>query len=243
MAHSELIRLIKEAKASTGITYKEIEDKTRRIGSPVSESSIKRLFSEGSETKNVKNDKTLMPVASVLLDPEVIRNAIRPQEKTSEATQDVIAMKEQRIDILSRQLEAKEAEYQRQIDALTQQHAKKETELLERIATLKQYADQSREDLQTYRAETQARIDYFKEQLKNDQEASRGRKKLCILLGILLVIAIAVIVTALVVDRLNSNIGFFWLDPQMYFHQGTTNANPSDTVSTALTVLTSLFSR
>ena len=111
MPYRELILRVKAAKAATGITYKEIEDKTRKIGTPVSESSIKRIFAEGSENKMTRNDKTLMPVASVLLAPEIIKDALQPKKETPEESLDIIAMKDDRIDVLKHQMAAKETEY------------------------------------------------------------------------------------------------------------------------------------
>ena len=116
MPYRELILRVKAAKAATGITYKEIEDKTRKIGTPVSESSIKRIFAEGSENKMTRNDKTLMPIASVLLAPEIIKDALQPKKETPEESLDIIAMKDDRIDVLKHQMAAKETEYLEQLD-------------------------------------------------------------------------------------------------------------------------------
>lgn len=62
---------------------------------------------------------------------------------------------------------------------------------------------QHREDLDTRKAEEQARVDYLKNQLKWNRRAIAT-------LGLLLFVCLLVIIGALMVDKMNSDIGFFW---------------------------------
>lgn len=194
MPYRELILLVKEAKATSGITYKEIEDKTRKLGSPVSESSIKRIFAEGSENKVTKNDKTLMPIASVLLEPAAIREALRPKEEASDEVLGIIAMKEDRIDVLKRQFAAKEAEYQKRIAELEHQLVKTDEDHLRVIDILTKQIEKSD-------ALTSERISYFKERLTRGDRISRI---LAIAFGSLL---FAVFI-AIVVDNFHPELGW-----------------------------------
>lgn len=67
-------------------------------------------------------------------------------------------------------------------------------------------------ELQAAKADGQARVDYMKEQLRICQGTSAGRRKSIVILSALLGIALLIIITALIVDKLNSDIGFFWID-------------------------------
>lgn len=149
MASSELIRLVKEAKIAKKLSIKDIADMTAEIGISVSERSIQRILAEGSEEKNTKNDRTLIPIATVLLPPDVIQAALKPKEKISENTQAVLEMKNQQIDVLMQAIETKDMEHQEHIDSLNAQHK----EIIAKI-----------------REEAQARIDYHIAQEKRLHE-------------------------------------------------------------------------
>ena len=192
MPYRELILRVKEAKASTGITYKEIEDKTRQIGTPVSESSIKRIFAEGSENKMTRNDKTLIPIASVLLAPEVIKEAMQPQKEATEESLDIIAMKDERIDVLKRQMAAKETEYLEKIAELNRKLEQKDEDHRELVAVLNR-------EIEKIESTTNERIAYFKERMaRND--------KMVITLGTALGVLVFVILIALGIDSFHHHV-------------------------------------
>lgn len=62
------------------------------------------------------------------------------------------------------------------------------------------------------KAEMETRVDYMKEQLRLEQKTSKGRKNATVFLAICLGLTLTLIIVALIVDRINPNIGFFWLD-------------------------------
>lgn len=71
--------------------------------------------------------------------------------------------------------------------------------------------------LQEQHAEDDRKIDFLRKQievkdaqLKETAEFLRGRNKTLAVVSILLGVAVAVIITALVADAMNPNIGFFW---------------------------------
>lgn len=192
MPQHELILRVKEAKAATGITYKEIEEKTKEIGSPVSESSIKRIFAEGSENKMTRNDKTLMPIASVLLAPEVMQAAMAPKKETQEESLDIIAMKDDRIEVLKRQMATKETEYLEKIADLNHQLEKKDEDHKELVAVLNRQIDKME-------ATTNERIAYFKERMARNDKMVRT-------LGSALGVLVFVILVALGIDSLHHHV-------------------------------------
>lgn len=195
MPYRELILRVKEAKAATGITYKEIEERTKAIGSQVSESSIKRIFAEGSENKTTRNDKTLMPIASVLLDPSVIREALTPTKEAPQETLDIIAMKEDRIDVLKRQMKTEEEDYQQKIDELNRQLERKDEDHREMVAILNRQIEKTEETMKE-------RISYLKERIARSDKIIR---MLSISIGVL----IFAVVISLGIDNLHPHID--WL--------------------------------
>lgn len=79
----------------------------------------------------------------------------------------------------------------------------------ERIAALVQ---QHKEEMERQRADDQQTIDILREQLKNEHETSTKRLTAIKWLGVSLGFTLVLIIVALIIDRLNPNIGFFWLD-------------------------------
>ena len=198
MPYRELILRVKEARAATGITYKEIEERTKAIGSQVSESSIKRIFAEGSENKTTRNDKTLMPIASVLLDPSVIREALTPTKEAPQETLDIIAMKEDRIEVLKRQMQTEAEEYQQKIDELNRQLERKDEDHRALVAVLNRQI----EKIEEY---TKERVTYLKERVAQKEKTI---KTLNIFVGILML----AIIVALGIDYLHHHID--WLSEE-----------------------------
>ena len=64
----ELILRLKEIRAEKGLTLQEISDKLDERGSHVGITSIKKVFSEGSEDFGFRYHDTLEPIEKVLLD-------------------------------------------------------------------------------------------------------------------------------------------------------------------------------
>lgn len=78
----------------------------------------------------------------------------------------------------------------------------------ERIAALVQ---QHKEEMERQRQDDQQTIDILKEQLANEHETATKRLIAIKWLGVSLAFTLVLIIVALIVDRLNPNIGFFWL--------------------------------
>ena len=67
-----LIIKLKKAKEESHLTPTDIEKKVKQQGGSVSLITIKRVFSKGSEDLGFSYDYTLIPLAKVLLNNEVI---------------------------------------------------------------------------------------------------------------------------------------------------------------------------
>lgn len=64
----DLILRLKEIRAEKGLTLQEISDKLDEAGCHVGITSIKKVFSEGSEDLGFRYHDTIEPIAKVLLD-------------------------------------------------------------------------------------------------------------------------------------------------------------------------------
>lgn len=99
------------------------------------------------------------------------------------------------------------------MDEQTQRKIKAQADTIQRLEKeLKEAHEQHKLDIQAVRAEDETRVDYMKEQLRLCQITSNGRRKSIVILSVLLGIALLIIITALIIDKLNSDIGFFWID-------------------------------
>ena len=70
----ELIRQLKEITAANEITYPRILDRMEKNGKPVSLTTLRRVFADGSEANasTFSYENTLLPIAEVLLNVEDI---------------------------------------------------------------------------------------------------------------------------------------------------------------------------
>lgn len=70
----ELIRQLKEIKAANEITYPRILERMEKNGKPVSLTTLRRVFADGSEANagTFSYENTLLPIAEVLLNVEDI---------------------------------------------------------------------------------------------------------------------------------------------------------------------------
>lgn len=88
------IHRLKEIKAEQGLSIPQIMKMMEERGQFVSEPTLKKIFSDGSEEKNFRYQDTIMPVADVLLDLygdksgiddcEALRHIIREKNKLIE---------------------------------------------------------------------------------------------------------------------------------------------------------------
>jgi hypothetical protein len=68
----DLIKKLKEVKATNEITYPRIIERLEKIGKPLSLTTLRRVFAEGSEQSaaGFSYENTLLPIAEVLLQAE-----------------------------------------------------------------------------------------------------------------------------------------------------------------------------
>lgn len=113
---AEIIAQLKVVRAEKGLSYQKITDMTEDIGDPVSMSTVKRVF---TDDKHSFRWDTIRPIATVVLgvgfetpepdkkdphQPQMYYAEIEALKALVEAKGEMIAAKEQSIDILQKQL-------------------------------------------------------------------------------------------------------------------------------------------
>ena len=113
---AEIIAQLKVVRAEKELSYQKITDMTEEIGSPISLSTVKRVFTDYSHTFRWD---TIKPIATVVLgvgfetpepdktdpnQPQLYYAEIEALKALVEAKGEMIAAKEQSIDILQKHL-------------------------------------------------------------------------------------------------------------------------------------------
>ena len=115
----ELILRMKVAKLEQGLTNDDIVDRTEKLGARVSPSSVRRIFTEGSEDKDFRADTTLMPIAKALLPADEIREILAVRKEDGESTlRNMILLKEEMIDVLNEQIRREREEHKAKVEYL-----------------------------------------------------------------------------------------------------------------------------
>ena len=111
---SEIIRNLKRVRAEDGLSISDIVKLCEQNGEPVSETTIKKVFADGSEAFGFNYENTLKPIISVLLGDH---------EETAETDMmiSVAEFKAAKIRDLEAQMARMEESYKRRIEFLTNQ--------------------------------------------------------------------------------------------------------------------------
>jgi hypothetical protein len=111
---SEIIRNLKRVRTENGLSISEIVNLCERNGESVSETTIKKVFSDGSEALGFNYESTLKPIVNALLGDH---------EETAETDMmiSVAQFKEAKIKDLESQMARMEESYKRRIEFLKDQ--------------------------------------------------------------------------------------------------------------------------
>lgn len=114
--HDTILRL-KQAKERKGLSISKISDMLYAKGYSLSESTLKRVFSEKSEDFSFRYLDTIAPLADVLLDAYSEGTDL----EDNKALKTIIEDKNQAIEFLFMQIEELKAQYQRSVAHLNTQ--------------------------------------------------------------------------------------------------------------------------
>lgn len=147
------IHRLKQIKEEQGLTIAKIIDLMEDRGQFVSETTIKRVFAEGSEEQNFRYQDSIAPIADVLLDiygedsdgedSEALRRIIREKNKLIEFLMMKLDEKEQEFEKRIELYEERKALYEKTIERFEIQIARKD-ELIERL--LDKYLPNKKDD-------------------------------------------------------------------------------------------------
>ena len=136
------IRRLKQIKEEQNLSYGKIMSIMEERGQFVSESTLKRVFADGSEDQNFRYQDSIAPIADVLLDIygessgiediEAMHRIIREKNKLIEFLMIKLDEKEKEFEERKALYEERKAQYEKTIDRFETQAAHKD-ELIERL--------------------------------------------------------------------------------------------------------------
>lgn len=194
----QVILQLKAVKEERGISLQRIHDITLAAGGNVSFSTVRKVFSEGSENMSFRYEDTVQPIAMALLETnEPPREVSGVVESEAEALKALVQLKNSIIrehqdtidNIRQREQEIKD-ESQRKIDHLRGQ-----------ISELQKILDERREFMEERR-------DFIH---RLEAEKASLRRTISILTFVVAALAM-VIFAALLIDRADPSVGFFWIE-------------------------------
>lgn len=180
---------MKKVRIEKDLSYQDIVDLCAENGDHVSLSTVKRVFSQGSEEMGFRYDTTLRPIVKVVLglneeDSGVGIDAKEPETASeNDALRSLIDLKNQMVSNLNQNIDEKN----RQIEQLR-------ASISDRIAV----KDRS--------------IDYLKGIVEEQKGSLRWYRKVVFALVVIAFLLFLLVIFALIIDRLNPNIGFIWLE-------------------------------
>lgn len=179
----------------------EVLQRMLDAGEQTSISTIRRIKAEGSEDTGFNYELTIKPFAKVFL--ELSQTPVNVEDLNSDAEKDRAAL--ENILLLKN---------------LEKESLKKEIALLEeKLAEAKAESEKKISHLKTQIEKQDDLIDKLNKIL-DDRKAFMDERRdfiyrkdrVIAILGILLAISVIVIFSALIIDKMNPEMGFFWLD-------------------------------
>ena len=211
----ELIRQsilrLKQKKQELNLTNQQIFDMVLARGLSTSESSIKRVFADGSEDIcNFNYNLTIKPLNIALLDiPDsalAIPDGATPEEKDLVALRNTVRLRE----ILDDELVESNRRLREENARLLQQLQAQEQNQTGRVAEVRQEGHDKLKNLQ--------------EQLKGERSRRRGITAVAIILGVLLFACAFLLIAYLMEDHGDPAGGIFWREAASVFFGGDSSA-------------------
>lgn len=147
-----IILQLKAVRDREKISILDIVKKTEAIGEPVSETTVRRVFAENSETEDsFSYDRTIRPIAEALLDSEPsAENGVEEAKNHLLLTvlrekNGVIDRQAEKIALLQEQIDTIRAEYDRRVLFLREQIEKKDRRMDEKDGLITRLMDENSE--------------------------------------------------------------------------------------------------
>lgn len=136
---ADIIAKLKKVREEEGISYQRIVELVEQNGGAVSISTVKRVFSDGSESFGWQYENTLKPIADAVLGIYGPSEAATADE--ADALKAIIDYKSEKIAEMTAQLERCEESYKRRIEFLKEQIALKDSRIDRRDAMIERLLD------------------------------------------------------------------------------------------------------
>lgn len=199
----EVLRQLKTARKTKGLSYQNIVDGTEELGMAVSLSSVRRVFAEDSDADDFRWDTTLRPIAHVVLgiDSDEAPQTLEEARVEVSGLTAVVDYKEAMIRKLEAELDRAHSGHQRELASREDAEARKVAFLREEIRVARAERDAKERILRSYRTTT-------------------------ILFLVLFIVALLLVITYLLLDRANPNWGIFWRDAATSIEAAASGALP-----------------
>ena len=148
---SDLVKRLKVVKAKRNLSFTDIMVMLEEINQPLAESTIRRVFADGSETKNFSYDVTLKPLANLLLEEDDSDDAISKaiSKDRIDGLLEVISIKndaikqlQDKVEELKSSYDARCLEYENRMKFLRNQIELKDTRMDRKDAIIEKLLDQ-----------------------------------------------------------------------------------------------------
>lgn len=116
---ADIVTKLKRVREENGLSYQKIVDMVEQNGEYVSISTVKRVFSDGSEDFGFQFENTLKPIANAVLGIYSETDVVTASEV--DALKAIVAYKSDRIAELEAQINRTEESYRRRLDFLKEQ--------------------------------------------------------------------------------------------------------------------------
>ena len=131
---ADIVTKLQRVREENCLSYQKIVDMVEQNGEYVSLSTVKRVFSDGSEDFGFQFENTLKPIANAVLGIYSETDVVTASEV--DALKAIVAYKSDRIIELEAQLNRTEDSYRRRLDFLKEQIALKDDRIDRRDAMI-----------------------------------------------------------------------------------------------------------
>lgn len=179
---AEIIQQLKQIRQERGLSYQRIVDMVEDSGGAISMSTVRRVFAEGSEEQNFRYGDTIKPLVVALLEvnkPPALSEDATLEQHEADALRTVIALKEQINQSLMAENERLKEDYEKKLAYVKAESEKKSEHI---VALTEQNAS------------------------CNQRIHAKYRTIFWLSLGLIVLLSLVCLV--LIVDLLNSDIGF-----------------------------------
>lgn len=200
----EVIRQLKIVREDRGLSLQRILDMVLDAGGNLSMGTVRRVFEDGSEERNFRYEDSIKPIADVLLNVQSSGEPGTEEAAELEALRALVRYKNAYI----AELEASASNVEGKVQAARDEQMRK-------IDFLRAELDKRDEQLRAKDQQIQDRgklLDERRDFLYAKDRAIRGRNWIIAALVAALAACLAVIILALIIDKANPEVGFFWMD-------------------------------